>query len=288
MANYYLLGCDSGQTRATLVRLLALGRPPAAVLQDLPLGTETRALPLTLRSGNDPHSLCGISAAAGLPCQPIVSGQLAKWLEHQPAAPLLVSCYPHRIPRSLLESLPLGGFNLHPSPLPAYRGPAPIFWQLRDGRQQLAITLHQISEQLDQGEILGQAELPFRAGDNMERLSRLAGTVGAELFIEHLDAIARGSAQGIPQNHLHASYQGWPTAQDLLIDPDWSALRVYTFVNGVRPDHFPLLEFDGQRIPVERAPAWGSGLPPQSPARIDPSCLIRPCPDGWVALQPKE
>ncbi len=42
---------------------------------------------------------------------------------------ILMSCYSKRLPDALIEFPLLGCFNLHPSLLPAYRGPEPIFWQ---------------------------------------------------------------------------------------------------------------------------------------------------------------
>jgi hypothetical protein len=52
----------------------------------------------------------------------------------------------HRIPPELL-ALPRHGFlNLHPSLLPAYRGPHPLFWALRDGLRESGVTVHWMAE----------------------------------------------------------------------------------------------------------------------------------------------
>jgi methionyl-tRNA formyltransferase len=42
--------------------------------------------------------------------------------------------------------------NLHPSLLPAYRGPAPLFWMARQGETQAGVTLHFLDEGLDTGD----------------------------------------------------------------------------------------------------------------------------------------
>jgi methionyl-tRNA formyltransferase len=53
-----------------------------------------------------------------------------------------VACFDKRIPPALL-AMPRHGFlNVHPSLLPAYRGPAPLFWQWRNGETQTGVTVH--------------------------------------------------------------------------------------------------------------------------------------------------
>ena len=49
---------------------------------------------------------------------------------------LLVSCFGRRLPQQILDIPVHGCFNFHPSMLPAYRGPAPLFWQLHAGYRQ--------------------------------------------------------------------------------------------------------------------------------------------------------
>jgi len=56
---------------------------------------------------------------------------------------LIVSmCFPRRIPDALLRSVKFGGLNIHPSPLPAWRGVDPVFWQLRMGCSSIGLSLH--------------------------------------------------------------------------------------------------------------------------------------------------
>ncbi len=70
---------------------------------------------------------------------------------------ILVSCYARKIPQAILDIPVHGSFNLHPSLLPAYRGPAPVFWQFRDGLSEFGVTLHRMTETMDAGEIVAQS-----------------------------------------------------------------------------------------------------------------------------------
>jgi len=57
---------------------------------------------------------------------------------------------------------------MHPSLLPAFKGPEPISWGLLCREQDFGITVHEVDEEIDHGDILGQASitapiLPLRA-----------------------------------------------------------------------------------------------------------------------------
>jgi methionyl-tRNA formyltransferase len=67
--------------------------------------------------------------------------------------------------------------NLHPSLLPAYRGPEPIVWGLLCREKKFGITIHDVNEMIDQGDIVAQGEvtrpvLPLQAVVE-SKLSRL-------------------------------------------------------------------------------------------------------------------
>ena len=66
---------------------------------------------------------------------------------------ILVSCYTKLVPESILILAKKGAFNLHPSLLPRFRGPTPMFWQLRDGISDFGVTLHRMDSGFDKGNI---------------------------------------------------------------------------------------------------------------------------------------
>ena len=77
-----------------------------------------------------------------------------------------VACFAQRIPPALL-AMPRHGFlNVHPSRLPAYRGPAPLFWQWRHGETQTGVTVHWMDERLDTGPIATQSALTLPDGSS--------------------------------------------------------------------------------------------------------------------------
>lgn len=185
---------------------------------------------------------------------------------------LAVACWPARLPDALLTLPPWGCLNVHPSRLPHFRGPAPLFWQLRAGVEQSAVTLHRMSARLDEGDILAQAPVPLPEGATGEALDALMARAGGELLATTLDALETGSARATPQP-AGGSYQSWPTADAFTLSPAWSARHAWNFMRGTRdwgqPYRFPLLT---------------GPLLVQQPLAYDPTATLPapslPTPDG--------
>ncbi|MBD1581575.1 methionyl-tRNA formyltransferase [Pseudoalteromonas sp. S16_S37] len=65
----------------------------------------------------------------------------------------LIYMFRHKIKATLIQYFSGYLINIHPSPLPDYRGPFPLYWQLRNAEETTHITLHQVSEDIDSGDI---------------------------------------------------------------------------------------------------------------------------------------
>ena len=71
------------------------------------------------------------------------------------APDLIVSCYFDQLFKKSLYSIPrFGTINIHPGPLPNYRGPFPTFWLLSRGEKSSAVTVHRVDDSFDTGDIL--------------------------------------------------------------------------------------------------------------------------------------
>ncbi|KPV50108.1 hypothetical protein SE17_28890, partial [Kouleothrix aurantiaca] len=85
-----------------------------------------------------------------------------------------VACFPLRLPPALIALPPHGTLNVHPSLLPAHRGPAPLFWAFRAGEDSSGVTIHQMDADLDSGPIVRQAR--FALPDGMSGAAAETGT----------------------------------------------------------------------------------------------------------------
>ena len=156
--------------------------------------------------------------------------QRARELAHEMTPQVvLVACLPERLDEFWISLSPAGCFNLHPSMLPAYRGPAPLFWQLRDGLERTGVSVHRVEARMDAGPILLQEAHLIDPDDNLATLNARLATAGARAFALALNDIVCGKAHLTPQDEEIASAQPWPKDDDFSLDPGWSAKHAFRF-----------------------------------------------------------
>jgi methionyl-tRNA formyltransferase len=99
----------------------------------------------------------------------------------------------------VLELPRLGCLNIHASLLPRWRGAAPIQRAIEAGDAETGITIMQMDEGLDTGDMLLAERLPIGADDSTASLhDKLAG-LGGRLIVEALEAAACGGLHPRPQ-----------------------------------------------------------------------------------------
>jgi methionyl-tRNA formyltransferase len=148
-----------------------------------------------------------------------------------------VACWNCRIPRSLLALPRRGWLNVHPSLLPRYRGPAPLFHALRDAAP-VGVTIHRMTGEFDAGPILRQSPIALPDGASSAEIDRICGRLGGALLVEAVEGLAAGSLDPQPQIGF-SSPAPWPTAADFVLDPCWPARRAFNFMRGTDEWHHP-------------------------------------------------
>ncbi len=170
---------------------------------------------------------------------------------------ICVACFPRLLPEKLLSLPKYGAMNLHPSLLPAYRGPSPLFWIFHDGLEHAGITLHLMEAHADTGDIVSQKPIILRDGITFSEAERVCSGEGARLILEALRAIREGKFMHTPQPPTNAPRAPNPTEQDYIITPDWSARRAFNFIRGIAEWNHPItLAITGKRLIVRAAIAF--------------------------------
>jgi len=147
---------------------------------------------------------------------------------------ILVSCYARLLPRSILSLAKKGCFNIHPSLLPYFRGPNPLFWQFREGINNFGVTLHRMTEEFDTGAIISQKSVKLQDGINKNEATELLANVASDLILEFLDDVSKNNIYEVAQDNTLSSYQSYPTKNDYTVSTSWSAKRIYNFINGYK------------------------------------------------------
>ncbi|XP_059809074.1 methionyl-tRNA formyltransferase, mitochondrial isoform X1 [Hypanus sabinus] len=118
---------------------------------------------------------------------------------------------------ALIEQFPYGILNLHPSLLPRWRGPAPIFHTLIHGDQVTGVTIMQIRpKRFDIGPILTQQETPVPPRCTADELGVILAEKGAEMLL----SVLRSLPQYI-ENKREQSKEGVTFAPKITVADSW-------------------------------------------------------------------
>lgn len=96
----------------------------------------------------------------------------------------IVAAYGMMIPNEALEAPKHGMINFHPSLLPELRGPSPISMAIMCGHKKTGVSIIQISEKMDAGDILAQNEVLLTGEETTPSLSQDLAQLGAEMLGE--------------------------------------------------------------------------------------------------------
>ena len=158
-----------------------------------------------------------------------ISSNVAAIKKFQPDI-ILVSCYARKIPNKIIELAKTGCFNVHPSLLPRYRGPTPLFWQFKKGEEKFGVTLHRVTEEFDQGNILAQQTIKMPDGISKAEASILLAKLASKIILKTLPLLQNGNFKEVMQDETIASYQSYFQKEDYAVSINWTAKRLYNFI----------------------------------------------------------
>ena len=168
---------------------------------------------------------------------------------------ICVACFSKRIPRDILDIPRFGCLNVHPSLLPANRGPEPIFWTFHEGSAQTGVTIHLIDEGLDAGAIVAQEAIEIPDGISYSDLEEQTAKLGGTLLVQSVRHVYNQDAILQKQDESNSSYHPFPCDDDFVVPvAEWSARHVYNFICGVASWGFPIALLIGNKtIEIKKA-----------------------------------
>ncbi len=187
---------------------------------------------------------------------------------------MVVAAYGLILPREVLEIPPLGCVNLHASLLPRWRGAAPIQRALLAGDTETGITLMQMDEGLDTGDMLLSRALPIGPQETAAELHDRLAALGAELLTEALPDLLEGRLQGTPQDDAQATYAAKLDKAEARIDWQRPAEEIARRVRAFNPWPVAQADLDGQSLRIWNA----EGVP--CPSGSAPGTVVAESADG--------
>jgi methionyl-tRNA formyltransferase len=144
----------------------------------------------------------------------------------------VVVAYGQILSQEILDMPRLG----HGSLLPKYRGAAPIQWCLYHGETETGITTMLMDAGMDTGAMLLKAVTPIALQDNAQELAATLSAVTADLIVDTLLGLAKGSIQPIPQDNELATYAPLIKKEDYGLDWTRGAIALHNQVRGFYPN----------------------------------------------------
>jgi methionyl-tRNA formyltransferase len=175
---------------------------------------------------------------------------------------LVVAAYGKILPPPMLSLAPRGAINVHASLLPKYRGAAPIERCLLAGDPVTGVTILQMNERMDAGDILLQREEAVRSDDTAASLRERLARLGAETLVEALGQLERGELRPRPQRDEEATYAPMLRKEEGRIDWTKSAVEIERAVRAFQPWPTAWTGLRGRRLAVFRARPTASGEGP--------------------------
>lgn len=123
--------------------------------------------------------------------------------------------FSHYIGKSARRIARLGTWNLHKALLPEYRGMAPNFHALREGKEQVGVTLHVVEKGFDTGAVVTQKAIDVDAGDTVYALNCRASDIGGQMMADFLNELDPDDILVSPQPEGDWKDYTYPTREEV-------------------------------------------------------------------------
>lgn len=107
---------------------------------------------------------------------------------------MVVAAFGQIISKEILEMPKYGCINVHASLLPAYRGAAPIQWAVINGDKESGVTIMQMDEGIDTGDMIEKVVVPIAEDETGGSLFDKLSQAGAKLCVKVLRDLEDGKA----------------------------------------------------------------------------------------------
>ena len=146
---------------------------------------------------------------------------------------MVVAAYGQILPKAVLEIPKLGCLNIHASLLPRWRGAAPIERAILEGDRETGISIMQMNEGLDTGDILLDKKCMISNRETAQTLHDTLSNIGANAILETLNIFPTLKAR--PQQNNNATYAEKVTKDEAQIDWHQGAEQISRVIRAFNP-----------------------------------------------------
>lgn len=148
----------------------------------------------------------------------------------------LIMGFGYLLPAAVYNLPAKGFFNIHPGPLPAYRGVDPIFWQIVNREQQAGVSIHKPDDGFDTGPLVLTQMIKILPSDTYGILSAKLGVLAAAMVRTLLKLVVydlKIPSKPQPESTVYYARQ---TAKEVIINwQEMDADTINALVNACNP-----------------------------------------------------
>lgn len=198
---------------------------------------------------------------------------------------IVVVAYGQILPKEVLELPKYGCVNVHASLLPRLRGAAPIQRAIIEGDEETGVTIMQMSEGLDTGDMLAKESIKIGTM-NYSMLHDALAEIGARLMVHTLDLIEEGKISPEPQDDSKSSYAKMVFKQEGKIDFTRQPEAVERLIRGFDPWPGAFCEYEDMVMKLWKAQPLceNTGKEPGTIIEVSARGIKIACGDGALLV----
>jgi len=159
--------------------------------------------------------------------------ELYQWQQLRDPDMIFITGYGHKVDTKQLSGVPKGIYNIHFGRLPQYKGPSPVFWQLKKGEPQLGLAIHVLTNKLDSGAIVWEQNIKNEEYHTYNYLNQVFSELQVRGAFEIVDKLTRNQPLNTrEQDESKASYYERPQLADVMID--WETMSAKQILDLVK------------------------------------------------------
>lgn len=198
---------------------------------------------------------------------------------------MVVVAYGLLLPKTVLETPRLGCINVHGSILPKWRGAAPIQRSIWAGDEETGITIMQMDEGLDTGDMLHIVKMPIGDNDTSASLYEKLADLGPSALIEVVDNLSAFTPE--KQDNAKASYAKKLSKDEARMDWKMPASQLERNIRAFNPWPVAWTVADGNNIKVWQATVLteSTDVAPGTVLRADKKGIVVATGEGALSIQ---
>lgn len=166
---------------------------------------------------------------------------------------IVVVAYGKILPKKFIDFPKYGCINVHASLLPKYRGAAPIQWSVLNGENETGVTVMQMDEGIDTGDMLYVEKTEISINETSAELFDRLSLIGGDALIKTIGLIESGEAVPVPQPKGDFGYASMIDKSMCPIDWSKSAAEIHNQIRGLQTWPAASTAISGKNVKIHKS-----------------------------------